>query len=76
SSWTTMIRALPFVHDVTVSDSTLSVALDDPDVQNPPLVTALVQAGAQIRAVEPIAHSLEEVYLELTREESRVMRNE
>lgn len=66
SSWTALIRALPFVRDVTAEDSTISVALDDPDVQNPPLVSALVQAGAQIRAVEPIAHSLEEVYLELT----------
>jgi len=32
-------------------------------------VQALVNAGAQIRAVEPISHSLEEVYLELVENE-------
>jgi len=76
SGWTALIRALPFVHGVTAEAGTLSVALDDPDVQNPPLVSALVQAGAQIRAVEPIAHSLEEVYLELTSGQGRGTSNE
>ena len=60
-----VVQALSFVHNVTAEGSTLSVALDDPDEQNPPLVQALVMAGAHIQAVEPIAHSLEEVYLEL-----------
>ena len=63
--WTAAVQALPFVHHVTAEEHTLSVVLDDPDEQNPPLVQALVTAGAQIRAVEPISHSLEEVYLEL-----------
>jgi ABC-2 type transport system ATP-binding protein len=58
-------RALPFVRDVAVRDSALSIALDDPDAQNPTLVRALVAKGAQIQYVEPLAHSLEEVYLEL-----------
>jgi ABC-2 type transport system ATP-binding protein len=58
-------RALPFVRDVAVRDSALSITLDDPDAQNPALVQALVAEGAQIQYVEPLAHSLEEVYLEL-----------
>ncbi len=63
--WIAMVQALPFVRSVTAEQDTLSIALDNPDEQNPPLVQALVTAGAQIRAVEPISHSLEEVYLEL-----------
>jgi ABC-2 type transport system ATP-binding protein len=58
-------RALPFVRDVAVRDGALSVGLEDPDGQNPALVRALVAAGARIRYVEPLAHSLEDVYLEL-----------
>jgi ABC-type taurine transport system ATPase subunit len=46
---------------VAARDDALVVNLDDPDAQNP----ALVAAGASIRYVEPIAHSLEDVYLEL-----------
>jgi ABC-2 type transport system ATP-binding protein len=63
--WISAVRALSFVHDATASESTLSVSLDHPDDQNPALVRALVEAGADIRAVEPSSHSLEEVYLEL-----------
>jgi ABC-2 type transport system ATP-binding protein len=67
--WIETVRVLPFVHDAHAEDGTLSVSLDHPDEQNPALVQALVNAGAQIRAVEPIAHSLEEVYLELVENE-------
>jgi ABC-2 type transport system ATP-binding protein len=67
--WIETVRVLPFVHDAQAEDGTLSVSLDHPDEQNPALVQALVQAGAQIRAVEPLSHSLEEVYLELVENE-------
>lgn len=63
--WLPTVKALPFVHDAAVREDTLAIALDDPDTQNPPLVQALVEAGAPIRAVAPIAHSLEDVYLQL-----------
>ncbi len=63
--WIETARALPFVQDATASENTLSVSLADPDELNPALVRALVQAGADIRAVEPTSHSLEEVYLDL-----------
>jgi ABC-2 type transport system ATP-binding protein len=63
--WIATVRALAFVRDATASESTLSVRLEQPDEQNPALVRALVEAGADIRAVEPTSHSLEEVYLEL-----------
>ncbi len=63
--WAATVRELPFVRDVVVRDGALSITLDDPEAQNPPVVQALVAAGAQIRYVEPLAHSLEDVYLEL-----------
>ena len=69
--WTPTVRALPFVKDVTAAESNLSVSLEHPDDQNPALVRALVQAGADIRAVEPTSHSLEEVYLELVENNER-----
>ncbi len=58
-------RSLPFIKNVITNNGTLSVQLDDPDGQTPALVEALVNAGAQIRAVMPISHSLEDVYMQL-----------
>ena len=60
-----VVQALPFVHQAAAQTGTLSVELDDPDEQNPALVQALVEAGARIRSVGAIDHSLEEVYMEL-----------
>lgn len=65
SEWEAAARALPFVRDVAAQDGALAVRMDDPDNQNPALIQALVQAGAPIRYVEPMTHSLEDVYLEL-----------
>ncbi len=58
-------QALPFVKNVIARNGSLSVQLDDPDEQSPALVQALIAAGAQIRSVEPINHSLEDVYMQL-----------
>src|SRR5215212_3130363 len=63
--WVELTQALPFVRGVAASDGALAITLDDPDAQNPLLIQALVAAGAPIRYVEPIEHSLEDVYLEL-----------
>jgi ABC-2 type transport system ATP-binding protein len=63
--WVPTIRSLPFVKSVEARDSSLAVHLDDPDAQNPPLVQALVTAGAPVRYVRPLDASLEDVYLEL-----------
>jgi ABC-2 type transport system ATP-binding protein len=66
--WAAAAQALPFVRAVAVHDSALAITLDDPDAQNPALIQALVAAGAPIRYVEPIEHSLEDVYLELVQD--------
>ncbi len=67
--WLAAARALPFVRDASAEADLLSVSLDAPEQQNPPLIAALVAAGAPIRYVEPLRHSLEEVYLELIGQE-------
>ena len=69
AQWVAAAKSLAFVRDVAAQGSMLSVSLDNPDDQNPLLVQSLVQAGAQIRTVEPISHSLEEVYMELIENE-------
>jgi len=51
--------------DARAVGETLTVDLDDPDARNPDLVDALKAAGARIRYVERLQHSLEDVYLRL-----------
>ncbi len=63
-----VVRSLPFAREVSAQGDTLSVRLDDPDAMDPLLVAALVAAGARIRYVEPIRHTLEDVYLRLVRD--------
>ncbi len=65
SAFLSVIRTFPFVQDVRAIENKLMVRLDDPDNQNPPLVRALVQAGADIRFVGELRHSLEDIYLQL-----------
>jgi ABC-2 type transport system ATP-binding protein len=69
AGWVEAARALPFVKSVRVEGDTLSIGLDDPDEQNPQLVSALVGAGAPVRYVTPLNPSLEEVYLQLVGED-------
>jgi ABC-2 type transport system ATP-binding protein len=65
AAWAAAARALPFVRAASADGDVLTIALDDPAAHNPELVRALVAAGAPIRYVEELAHSLEQVYLEL-----------
>jgi ABC-2 type transport system ATP-binding protein len=59
------VRELPYVKEVQVSGDTMSINLENPDTDNPHLIESLVQAGAQIRYVQPKTPTLEQVYLEL-----------
>ncbi len=56
-----------FVRSVETKDNKLVVALDDPEMNNPQLIRALVDAGADIQFVGELRRSLEEVYLRLVR---------
>ena len=59
------VRALSFVKQVSAQNSTLTISLDDPDGQSPEIMQALVAAGAKVRTLKPVNHSLEEVYMQL-----------
>lgn len=63
--FTALIRSLPFVKEVQALDDSLIIDLDNPDEQNPVIVRALVEAGADIRYVGELRHSLEDIYLQL-----------
>ncbi len=54
-----------FVRSVETKDNKLVVALDDPERNNPQLIRALVDAGADIQFVGELRRSLEDVYLRL-----------
>jgi len=71
SRWLETLRGLSFVRDVVAEGDALRVTLADPDAENPRLVRALVLAGAEIQSVEPVSHSLEEVYLGLLESRER-----
>jgi ABC-2 type transport system ATP-binding protein len=63
------IRKLPTVKSVTTNDlKQLLIALDDPDSATPEIVTAIVNAGGQILSVKPLVPSLEEIYLQIVKD--------
>lgn len=59
------LAKFPFVQHTEVVDGKIIVALDDPESNNPPLIAALVELGAQIQFVGEVRRSLEDVYLHL-----------
>ena len=61
----TIAQALPSVRHAELRDGALRVDLAEPAVENPRLVAALVQAGAEVQFVTEDRASLEQVYLEL-----------
>jgi ABC-2 type transport system ATP-binding protein len=62
------LGALPFVRGVEAQDGNLLVELDDPESNNPALIRRLMEAGAAVRYVRPVEHSLEGAYLALVAE--------
>lgn len=63
--WLSALEGLPFLRERRAVDDKLLLQLDDPDAQNPQVIRALVQAGAEVRFVGELRHSLEDVYLHL-----------
>jgi len=63
------VRGLPAVKDAQVVDNRLLGSLEDPEAQNPGIVRALVEAGAGVQFVGELRHSLEDIYLEMIRQE-------
>lgn len=63
--FTKILQPLAGVHEVQTVDNRLLVTLDDPEKQNPELVRALVEAGADVQFVGELRRTLEDVYLRL-----------
>jgi ABC-2 type transport system ATP-binding protein len=61
------LRKLACVNEVVVVENKLVVKLDDPEIDNPDVVRALVSAGADVLYVGELRHSLEDVYLQLVK---------
>ena len=61
------VKQLAFAREIKIMENKLVVTLDNPDVQNPEVVRALVKAGADVQFVGELRHSLEEVYLQLVK---------
>jgi ABC-2 type transport system ATP-binding protein len=59
------LKGFDFVHGVQTMDDKLVVTLGSPETENPPLVRALVQAGAEVQFVGEVRRTLEDVYLQL-----------
>jgi ABC-2 type transport system ATP-binding protein len=65
-------ETFPFVRSVETLDEKLIVGLDEPELNNPILVRALVEMGAEIQFVGEVRRSLEDVYLRLVNSPDRV----
>jgi len=63
------VQALPAIKNVQAVENRLLVSLDDPDAQNPAIVRTLVEGGAGVQFVGELRHSLEDIYLEMIRQE-------
>ena len=64
-----MVSTLESVIDVQAVDNKLVVRVKDPEEDNPLVVKKLVEAGAAVRFVGEMRHSLEDVYLQLVEED-------
>jgi ABC-2 type transport system ATP-binding protein len=64
-----VVRALPAVREAEVTDGELVVVLDELDRDAPPVVRALVEAGAEIQRVAGLDSALEAAYLAILNEE-------
>ncbi len=65
-----LARALPFVSAAEAEAGKLILTLDDPEGHNPDVVRALVAAGADIQFVGELRYSLEDVYLQLVKDDA------
>jgi hypothetical protein len=59
------VKSQPFVRDAEYRNSELLVAQDEPERDNPLLVSELVRRGAKVKWVTEEKASLEDIYLEL-----------
>jgi ABC-2 type transport system ATP-binding protein len=65
-----VLERFSFVSAVRTVDGRLLATVQHPEAENPRLVQALVEAGAEIQFVGELKQTLEDVYLKLVRSES------
>jgi ABC-2 type transport system ATP-binding protein len=66
------IKKLAFVKSVSQGDNRLNIELADTEKELPELVQRVVQSGGRVLEVTEERHSLEEIYLNLVREEKTI----
>lgn len=59
----------PYVKEAEAAENKLVLSLDDPETHNPDIIRALVGAGADIQFVGELRYSLEDVYLQLVKDD-------
>lgn len=65
-----VLQGLDYLKRVQAVDNKLVLSLDDPETHNPALIRLLVAAGADLQFVGELRHSLEDVYLQLIKDEA------
>lgn len=69
--YVTAVAHLPYLKKSQAIENKLLLALDDPESHNPELIRLLVTAGANLQFVGELRHSLEDVYLQLIKDEPK-----
>ena len=69
ANWVKTVYELPYVTQARSVANQLFIRVDNPEEQNPLIIRALVGLGAEIQYVNELNHSLEEIYLELIKQE-------
>jgi ABC-2 type transport system ATP-binding protein len=59
------LEKFPFVSDVQAVENKIMAAVENPEEQNPQLIRALIEGGAELQFVGELKRRLEDVYLEL-----------
>src|SRR3990172_87055 len=62
-----VLERFPFVTSARMVDGRLLATVHQPEVENPTLVKALVEAGAEVQFVGELRQTLEDVYLRLVK---------
>lgn len=60
-----VVLPFAFVNEVQVVENKILVSVEDPEKNNPAIIRALVEAGAEVQFVGELRRRLEDVYLEL-----------
>jgi ABC-2 type transport system ATP-binding protein len=60
-----VVLPFAFVSEVQVVENKILVSVEDPEKNNPAIIRALVEAGAEVQFVGELRRRLEDVYLEL-----------